>query len=261
MKTQQFLYKETWDFSQLSDSPADLVLAFGARSQLEKGGFKELRGAFPQSTVVAGSTAGEISNNQVLDHHIVATAIWFDKVNTVSHSVRIEDYPNCKEAGAALVGQMKREGLRFVFVISDGQKVNGSDLVEGMNKALNDEVPISGGLAGDGADFNKTMVGINDEFDEGLVAAVGFYGDELVVGYGSKGGWSSFGPSRTITKSKDNVLHEIDGTSALDLYKKYLGDYADKLPGSDLLFPLALKSEEQDREVVRTILTIDQDEK
>lgn len=236
-------------------------MAFGAREQLTNGGYQNLRAAFPASTVVAGSTAGEISNDSVLDNQIVATAIWFDKVKTVPQSIRIEDFESSKEAGAALVSKFNREGLQFVFVISDGQKVNGSDLVEGMNKALNDEVPISGGLAGDGANFTCTFVGIDDHFGEGLVAAIGFYGDDLIVGYGSKGGWSSFGPSRTITKSKDNVLYEIDGKSALDLYKNYLGEYAEKLPGSALLFPLALRAEEENREVVRTILTIDQEEK
>lgn len=261
MKTQQFLFKEHWDFAPLSQEPADLVMAFGAREQLTNGGYQNLRAAFPASTVVAGSTAGEISNDSVLDNQIVATAIWFDKVKTVPQSIRIEDFESSKEAGAALVSKFNREGLQFVFVISDGQKVNGSDLVEGMNKALNDEVPISGGLAGDGANFTCTFVGIDDHFGEGLVAAIGFYGDDLIVGYGSKGGWSSFGPSRTITKSKDNVLYEIDGKSALDLYKNYLGEYAEKLPGSALLFPLALRAEEENREVVRTILTIDQEEK
>ena len=133
--------------------------------------------------------------------------------------------------------------------------------MEGMNTAVNNEVPISGGLAGDGADSQKPVVGLNENIGEGLIAAIGFYGADLVVGYGSKGGWSSFGPSRTITKSKANVLYEIDGTSALDLYKKYLGEYAEKLPGSALLFPLALRADGEDSEVVRTILTIDQDEK
>lgn len=261
MKTTQYLYKDRWDITSLPAENADLVIAFGQREKLTDGGYNELRAAFPNSTVIAGSTAGEIANDAVLNEQIVATAIWFNKVETVSHCVCIDDFNNSKDAGKELVSKFDRNGLRFIFVISDGQKVNGSELVEGMNDAVNDEIPISGGLAGDGADFQETVVGLNEDLGQGLIAAIGFYGDDLVVGYGSKGGWSSFGPSRTITKSKDNVLYEIDGTSALDLYVKYLGDYADKLPGSALLFPLALRADGEDSEVVRTILTIDQDEK
>ncbi|QTN38275.1 FIST C-terminal domain-containing protein [Cryomorphaceae bacterium] len=262
MKTKQLIYNGGWDFSSMPSDPADLILAFGQRQQLTAGGYKALRDANPNSTILAGSTSGEISNSAVLDENIVATAVWFDKVKTVSNSVQIEDHASSKEAGKALVDKFDRADLKFLFVISDGQKVNGSELVEGMNEAVNNEIPISGGLAGDGADFQQTVVGLDDHLGEGLIAAIGFYGDSLVYGYGSKGGWSSFGPSRTITKSKDNVLYEIDGTSALDLYKKYLGEYAEQLPGSALLFPLALRADGPDgEEVVRTILTIDQEEK
>src|SRR6185369_7921946 len=86
----------------------------------------------------------------------------------------------------------------------------------------------------------------------------GFYGEKLRVGAGSKGGWDKFGPMRTITKSIKNVLFEIDGENALDLYKKYLGEYAQQLPGSALLFPLAIQ-ENDGTELVRTILSIDVD--
>ncbi len=51
------------------------------------------------------------------------------------------------------------------------------------------------------------------------LAAIGFYGDHLRVGYGSMGGWEPFGPVREITRAEGNVLYELDGRSALDLYK------------------------------------------
>jgi hypothetical protein len=94
--------------------------------------------------------------------------------------------------------------------------------------------------------------------DGGGVAAVGFYGDRLRVGYGSMGGWDSFGPDRLITRAKANVLYELDGGSALELYKQYLGPHAATLPASGLLFPLSLRSDTGDSHVVRTILGIDE---
>jgi len=54
------------------------------------------------------------------------------------------------------------------------------------------------------------------------------------------------------------VLFEIDHKNALELYKKYLGKYADELPGSALLFPLSLKQSNSNDAVVRTILSIDE---
>jgi hypothetical protein len=90
------------------------------------------------------------------------------------------------------------------------------------------------------------------------ICAVGFYGERLRVGHGCDGGWSDFGPERRITRSEGNVLYELDGAPALDLYKTYLGDRAEGLPGTALLFPLSLRRDAASQRVVRTILGIDE---
>ncbi len=83
----------------------------------------------------------------------------------------------------------------------------------------------------------------------------------MTIGHGCIGGWEPFGPQRIITKSIDNTLFELDGKSALDLYKNYLGEQANELPGSALLFPLSIQEKEGANEVVRTILSIDNEQK
>jgi hypothetical protein len=92
------------------------------------------------------------------------------------------------------------------------------------------------------------------------VVALGLYGSRLKVGFGSLGGWDSFGPERLITRSKGNVLYELDGQSALALYKKYLGDHARDLPAAGLLFPLSLRNTSGETPVVRGLLSIDEKE-
>jgi hypothetical protein len=119
---------------------------------------------------------------------------------------------------------------------------------------------VTGGLAGDGARFQQTLVLWDDEPQQGVIAALGLYGDRLKIGYGSLGGWDSFGSERLITRSKGNILYELDGKSALQLYKNYLGDHAQGLPATALLFPLSLRVQENSEPVVRTILSINEDE-
>jgi hypothetical protein len=80
------------------------------------------------------------------------------------------------------------------------------------------------------------------------------------MGHEQWGGWDEFGRERTITRSENNVLYEIDGQSALGLYKEYLGVYADKLPASGLLFPLSIRIENKSGKMVRTILGINEHE-
>ena len=119
------------------------------------------------------------------------------------------------------------------------------------------EVVVTGGLAGDGTDFARTFVVAGETVDSGIAAAVGLYGDRLRVGCASLGGWDPFGPERTVTRARGNVLYELDGQSALGIYTKYLGAHAAALPASALLFPLAIRVPGQDP-VVRTVLSVDE---
>ncbi|WP_304131647.1 FIST signal transduction protein, partial [Mesonia mobilis] len=157
--------------------------------------------------------------------------------------------------------QLPKENLQHIFIISEGSFVNGSALINGLEENNTQNIKISGGLCGDNERFEKTLVAYNETPKEGEVAIIGLYGDSLEVTASSCGDWMPFGPERTITKSKDNILYEIDGLPALDLYKKYLGEKALDLPHSALLFPLNIKAEGKDLPVVRTILNIDEDEK
>src|SRR5262249_28678903 len=92
-----------------------------------------------------------------------------------------------------------------------------------------------------------------------IVAAVGFYGDHVQIGHGSQGGWDIFGPERLVTRAHNNVLYELDGKPALELYERYLGDRASALPAAALLFPVALRTSEWDSEpIVRTVLAVDE---
>lgn len=79
------------------------------------------------------------------------------------------------------------------------------------------------------------------------------------MGYGLKGGWDPFGPDRLITRAAGNVLYELDGKSALGLYKTYLGEYAKDLPNSGLLFPLLIHKSGRESGFVRTILAVDEE--
>jgi len=165
------------------------------------------------------------------------------------------------ETGKFLFDALYKEDLNAIFILSDGTRINGGDLVDGLNEQNHKHIPITGGLAGDAARFNKTLVGLNEPASEGNIVAVGFYGHDLQVGHSSLGGWDEFGKERIITKSYQNILYEVDDENALDLYKHYLGPYAEELPGSALLFPLSLNMENAGQNLVRTILGVNDADK
>lgn len=239
---------------------AELVLVFGGTSVLsEPQRLAELRDRYPDACLFGCSTAGEICDTRVHDDSLSVTAVRFEGTTIQSACVRLDDLGGSSTAtGAKLAQSLPTEGLRHVFTLSDGQRVNGSDLVRGMYSELPDGVQVTGGLAGDGARFERTLVLAQGEPREGVVAALGLYGERLRIGWGSLGGWDTFGPKRTITKSEGNALYELDGKPALELYKRYLGEHAAGLPATGLLFPLDVQRPGEDRPVVRTILAVDE---
>ena len=250
-----------WNVAEKPAGPTSLVLYFAAPGVMQPEALlAELRHRYGQAAIVGCTTGGEIFGTEVQDDSIVTAALGFDKATVRVASRDLSDITQSRQVGGELAQELAGDGLRAIFLLSDGTKVNGDMLVEGCREAVNADVTVTGGLAGDGARFQVTAVGCNDPMRSGRVAAIGFYGDSLSIGHGSFGGWDEFGPPRSITRSEGNVLFELDGEPALDLYKRYLGEEAKGLPGSALLFPLSIRSPDGavGSDVVRTIVGIDE---
>jgi hypothetical protein len=262
MRIQQMTWNDRsgWAAAGAESGAASLVLYFGIRQALSCGArYEDLRGMFPSAHIMGCSTGGQINNNDVNDDEIVAAAITFDATRLQLCRQDIADAQHSRNYGEALGRALAAVDLAGVFVLSDGLNVNGSELVAGISKAIGPGVPLTGGLAGDGADFKETLVGGDCAPRARTIAAIGFYGDAIRVGHGSAGGWDLFGPRRHVTKSIGNVLFELDGEPALDLYERYLGpDESKGLPSSALLFPIQVYDlQKPDTAVVRTVLAID----
>ncbi|MBL0124302.1 MAG: FIST C-terminal domain-containing protein [Betaproteobacteria bacterium] len=264
MKTQQVLLKDTLnldaDLQSLSVLSPGLVLVFGGVGFFSNPALVgALRRRFPHATFAGCSTAGEIHGNRVYDSTASVTAIEFDRTMVDVKSIRIASMPESFAVGARLAQALPAENLTAVLLFGTGVAINGSALVAGLQSILPGEVKISGGLAGDGGKFVRTWtLGPSGATDDHVVA-VGLYGRDLHFACGSFAGWVPFGPARKVTRCDENVLFELDGERALDVYKRYLGEYAEKLPASGLLFPFEMLSETQETlGVYRTILGIDE---
>ena len=264
MKTVQLQRQKDKEWQYLSENvslKSPLVLVFGNRYLLEDAAiYDEVRSLFPDGHLIFGSSSGEIVAGAVNDEHITITAIEFEKTRfEVQTTSIIEAHNDSEQAGRTVVEKLSKEGLKHIFVISEGSSVNGSALTKGMQEAV-PEVLITGGLCGDDARFERTLASYNQQPKEGEIIVIGFYGETFEASFSIYGGWTPFGPERLITKSEGNVLYEIDGKPALDLYKRYLGDKAAELPGSALIYPLNVKSQENEQSFVRTILNIDEEQ-
>jgi hypothetical protein len=265
MKTAQYQWSHSggWtpNLPDLTVEQHGIVFVFGARPLIQAGELvSELRGHFKGTAILGCSTSGEIVGDTVVDDSVIATAVEFEHTRLRTASAKIGKARSSYEVGQELARQLNDPSLCHVFVLSDGLNVNGSDLARGLASCVSEGVSITGGLSGDGSYFTETWVIDAEAAGPRRIAAVGLYGDNLRVGYGSMGGWKPFGPLRTITRAEGNVLYELDRHSALELYKRYLGEHAVQLPASGLLFPIVVTGVDGGEGVVRTVLSVNEQE-
>ena len=239
----------------------DLVFYFAGPGVLTDGTlFDTLKVRYPGARLIGCTTGGEILGEEVYDGSLAVTALRFADTPLATATETIDQTDRSFAVGKRLGESLAAPDLKAVFVLSDGVGVNGSELVRGLGAALGEGVILTGGLAGDGADFGTTLVGLDELPQPGRICAVGFRGDKVRIGTGSFGGWDAFGPTRIVSRSAGNVLFELDGEPALDLYKRYLGEEEiEGLPGSALLFPLRIRANAADEgDLVRTVVGIDE---
>ncbi len=262
MKFTQEHLPEKKGFGKLpSQSPlpeANWVLVFGSVKRFKERGFtKALQKRYPLAQIIGCTTSGEITESGVHDESVHITAMHWERSALKFIVKPINSMAQSHALGALIASDLIQDDLKGVFVLSDGLNVNGSELVEGIQEVL-PNIPITGGLAGDNANFSQTYLLNNDQVHDRVVIAVGIYGENAVVTSGALGGWKPYGPPRKITRSIKNIVYELDGKPALPLYKMYIGYYANQLPASGLNFPFAIMAEDKSITVIRTLLAVDE---
>jgi len=245
MKIEQMQWTESAGWS--SEIPgalatdANLVLVFGSTEHLKnKWHITTIRKAYPNALISGCSTAGEIFDTTVLDGSLSVTAIHFEHTQLQTTHIRINNPEDSFRCGKKLAQTISHQGLRHVFVLPG--------------------VTITGGLSGDAGHFEETLVLWQDKAQSHIVTLIGLYGKALKIGFSSLGNWGSLEPEHTDTHASSNTRYEMDGKSALELYKSHLGEHAAYLPTTDTQPPVGVHSADRDARPAKTSLTTDENE-
>ena len=160
-----------------------LLLVFGSVEFFTAEGLSDvLKKEFPAAKLIGCSTAGEITADGVDDGTCTVTAVSFEQVCLVQATTCLTDMADSFAAGERLGQQLVSAQLKSVLVFGPGVNINGSALVNGITAIIGTDIPITGGLAGDGGAFKQTFTLGYEGVADNAVVAVGLCGDAPLFG-------------------------------------------------------------------------------
>jgi hypothetical protein len=121
-----------------------------------------------------------------------------------------------RTCGRVIAERLLTPDLAGIFILSDGLNVNGSELVAGITEVIGPHIPLTGGFAGDGSQFEETLVGANCAPRSRMVAGIGFYGNAIRIGHGSAGAKRGMVPAHQSLEAGDPAVRQrnLDAVSA-----------------------------------------------
>ncbi len=205
----------------------------------------------PHIKIIGSTTSGEIIEDKTIENATVLSFSLFEKTRVETYYTEIGE--TSSQTAQKLISQFnKNSSPKVAISFADGLSVNGEEFINALGN-YKDDLVIAGGLAGDNTDFKQTITFTQEKvLKSGAVIAL-LFNDNLIVTTTASFGWESIGKTMTVTKSKKNRVYEIDGTKAVDIYAKYLGDdIAKNLPKVGVEFPLIIKR--KDLRIPRAVL-------
>ena len=228
-----------------------------------KDGMKDLLDGVNESVgtrnIAGCTTDGEMSGDGYRKGSAVLGGIASDQIDfTIAYAENISR--NCELAGKQLADRLS-PSVRYLQLFSDGISGNGCALLRGIMSVFGEEVPIAGGTAGDNGKFHRTWQFAGGKFLSDAAVAIGFSGD-FHLGTGVRSGWSPIGLAKKVTRASGNILYELNGEPALQVYERFLGKHAEKLPAVGVEYPLGLvgnclDGESGDYYLLRATMSVD----
>lgn len=176
--------------------------------------------------VFGATTSGEFINGDIEEGSIVMMLLDISPAYFKSvflETGQLSTLENAKRIG--LEGKSTFKNPAFL-ILSGWLTEDGENIIEGITQGFGQDVTIFGGMAGDDLSLSGPMVFTKDKSsDKGILALI-IDEDKIEINGIATCGWKPIGTTKTVTKSKGNVVYTIDNKPALDMIIKYLGvDY------------------------------------
>jgi hypothetical protein len=211
--------------TKLGSRPARAGLLFAAIDVDHQVLLDAIHQRHPDLELIGCTTDGEVSSELGFCEDS-ATLMLFasdtvDITAGVGHGLSRDVAGACREA----VQQSKaktRKPVRLCLSAPEGLTAEGQLITTTLQNELGLDVPIVGALAGDQWRLKTTRQFFGTQVLQDSVPVLIFSGD-FQFSYGVATGWHQVGEAGRVTRASGAVVHEIDGSPAIEFYRKYLG--------------------------------------
>ena len=205
----------------------DLVLVFATVGYNQKLLIRSIRETTAGAPLSGCSGEGIITQGMVAETNFGVCVMVVASDDMRFNNVRVGNLgQGAGRAGRRLaeeIGPLLAPDSGACFLFIDGLVFDFDPFREAFEKSLSREKPLAlfGGLAADNWAAGTTYQYHNDEiFSQGISCVL--MSGNVRVAWGVNHGCVPIGTRRTITRSKANIIYEIDGMPALDALKEYV---------------------------------------
>ncbi|MBK7859276.1 MAG: FIST C-terminal domain-containing protein [Archangiaceae bacterium] len=182
----------------------------------------------PGTDFIGCTTAGEITERGLVHHGVATLLVAADQLQHQSGIASgVKSDPSTVASmvtrgfGDAM-GAAKKAGLPYstTVVLVDGLAGSGDQLVRELIKSTRAAQQVVGGAAGDEGAFSQTLVGDGQKVGPDTAAALHVFG-RSPWGVGIGHGLRPTSSRMRVTRARQNVIYELDGRPAFDVYREH----------------------------------------
>jgi hypothetical protein len=164
------------------------------------------------------TTAGEIIDDEVMEKSAV---IMLMDMKKGSYQILLEEGSDTYK-NAATIAKLAKEKFAKpnIVIVSSGLTIDAEQIIDGI-RDVDATIPLFGGLAGDDLTMKSSYVFTNGLESSTALLALVLDNDKVQVEGLATSGWDDIGIEKTITKSEGNVVFEMDGEPAVDVFVKF----------------------------------------
>lgn len=201
----------------------DLSVVFASSAYDYRAVVNGVRQMTDDAPLIGCSSAGEFTEEKTEKGSVACAVINSDThkfFTGIGKGLMEDEIKAIRQASAKFSSPPADYPYASAVLLIDGLAGKGEESVLAALDALGPNVKFSGGAAADDLKFKETSVFTNNEVSLNAVSLT-LVASRIPVAIGVKHGHSPISPPLTITKAKGNIVYEIDGRPAFEVWKEY----------------------------------------